>query len=60
MMPSVIAIPTDPVSSSGRRPQRSISEIATSVVTTFTTLVITVMINELFSENPTDCHSTLE
>ena len=43
-----------------RRPKRSMVAMATRVVTTLTTLVITVMNSAFFSVNPTACHSTLE
>src|SRR5450755_535253 len=56
----VMAMPIEPIISSGLRPKRSIEAIATRVVTTFTAPVITVMINELLSVNPAACHSTLE
>src|SRR3954452_4685132 len=43
MTPSVTVMPSEPISSSGLRPTLSIVAIAIRVVTTFTTLVITVI-----------------
>jgi hypothetical protein len=53
-------MPTEPTSSSHRRPDLSIKEIAISVVTTLTTLVITVISSEPLALKPTACQSTLE
>src|SRR5579875_327048 len=58
--PRVTVIPTEPITSSGLRPALSISEIATTVVTMLTTLVITVIASELDWLKPTACQSTLE
>jgi hypothetical protein len=59
-VPSVIAIPTEPISSSGRRPKRSTLAMAISVVAMFTTDVMTVMMNESLSLKPTASHRTFE
>src|ERR1700694_5802800 len=58
--PRGTAMPIEPIISSGLRPKRSIEAIATRVVTTFTTPVITVMISESLSVNPAACHTHLE
>ncbi len=60
IVPSVTAMPTEPISSSGLRPTLSISAIAISVVAMLVTEVITVMTNAWLSPNPTASHSTLE
>src|SRR5450432_1057262 len=59
-VPRVMAMPIEPIISSGLRPKRSIEAIATSVVTMFTAPVITVISSELLALNPAACHSTLE
>ena len=60
IVPSVTAIPTEPTSSNGLRPTLSISAMAISVVAMLVTEVITVMMNDWLSSNPTASHSTLE
>jgi hypothetical protein len=60
IMPRVTAMPADPISSSGRRPIRSMREMATRVTTTLVTLVITVMVSARDSVNPTERHSVVE
>src|SRR5690348_3043717 len=57
---SVIAMPAEPTSSSGLRPIRSTSAIATSVTSTFTMDVATVILKESASLKPTECHSVAE
>ncbi|SKX06606.1 Uncharacterised protein [Mycobacteroides abscessus subsp. massiliense] len=57
---SVTAIPAEPMSSKGLRPTRSINAMATSVVAMFVMEVITVMVKDELSPNPTACHSTFE
>jgi hypothetical protein len=53
MVPSVTAIPTEPISNSGRRPKRSTEAIAIRVVRMLTTDVITVITKESSSLKPT-------
>ena len=49
-------MPAEPTSSSGRRPTRSISEIATSVATMLMTPEMTEILSESSSLKPTACH----
>ena len=60
IVPSVTAMPLDPINSSGLRPILSISAMAISVVRMLVTDVITVIVKDEFSPNPTACHNTLE
>ena len=58
--PRVRAITTEPISSNGLRPTRSMNRIATNVVITLVTEVITVTTRLSVVLKPTACHSTLE
>ncbi|SKU92217.1 Uncharacterised protein [Mycobacteroides abscessus subsp. abscessus] len=60
MVPRVAAIPAEPMSNNGLRPTRSISAMATSVVAILVIEVITVMVKDELSPNPTACQSTFE
>ena len=51
---------TEPISSSGLRPMRSMNRIATKVVTTLVSEVITVTIKLSVVLKPTACQRTLE
>ena len=60
MIPSVTAMPTEPMSRSGRRPTLSMSAMAMNVTSTLVTEVIVEIMNDWLSSNPTACHSVVE
>ena len=60
MVPSVAAMPPEPISSSILRPSLSISMIATTVTTMLVTEVITVIRSDSDSPKPTARQSTEE
>ena len=57
--PRVIAMPAEPASSSGLRPNLSMQAMATSVVTMLVKPVIMVISSEFSSEKPTTRQRTL-
>ena len=57
---SVTDMPADPASSSGLRPSRSMSAIATKVMSTLTPVVTRAMVNDDFSPKPTASQSKSE
>src|SRR5580698_495194 len=60
MVPSVNAMPSEPVISSGLRPTRSTSAIATKVTRMLVTDVTTVIASALSCVKPTACQSVAE
>ena len=58
--PRVRLMTTEPINSSGLRPMRSMNRIATNVVTTLVSEVITVTIRLSVVLKPTACQRTLE
>ena len=58
-VPKVAVMPIEPRTSKGLRPNLSTKAIAIKVVTIFTIAVITVIVREFCSENPTARHKIL-
>src|SRR5512133_2651200 len=58
MAPKVTVMPMDPMSSSGLRPKRSMTEVAIRQATMLTPPVMTLMSRASLSLKPADFHST--